>query len=316
MQPVLPLGVRVPGSSANLGPGFDTFGLALQIYLEARLYAGGGERPLVTCEGPNTEGIPLDASNLVLAAFRRAFEHAGSTAPSVGLELRSQIPLARGLGSSGAAIVAGIELADRCGRLGLAGEVKLALAAELERGHADNVSASLLGGFTVVCVNSAGIQAVSLPWPAPIGLLAAIPAVPLDTQQARAALPASYSRADAVFNLQHAALLATLLAAGRASSQAGMTLISRALSDRLHQPYRAPLVPGLDEALQLRLPGLLGVALSGAGPSLIAFVSSNRGQVISALEAVYAKLGVPCQVRPVEVSSRGPEELRVADACS
>src|SRR5512140_633155 len=152
MALLLPLGVRVPGSSANLGPGFDTFAVALQTYLEARIFAPGDGRPLVRCDGPNSEEIALDRSNLVLRAFRRVFECKGCPAPNVCLELRNEIPLARGLGSSGAAIVAGIELADRCARLGLENHAKLALAAELEHGHADNVSASLLGGFSVACI--------------------------------------------------------------------------------------------------------------------------------------------------------------------
>ncbi len=352
MPPTLPIGVRVPGSSANLGPGFDTFAVALQIYLEARMFAADGPAPLVRCTGANSEGIPLDGSNLVLLAFRRAFESAGREAPKVRLELRNDIPLARGLGSSGAAIVAGLELADRCGELGLGTEEKLALAAELEQGHPDNVSASLLGGFTIACAIEApgtgssrmAVRAVSLPWPPEIELVVAIPAIRLATEDARAALPATYARADVVFNLQRAALLAATLAGpgarrevrgardevrgaggevpgagdewpgaeeprvksvgatrhGRqAASEELAGLVSLALADRLHQPYRAPLVPGLAEALELSLPGLLGVALSGAGPSIVAFISGNRANVVNALRDIYTRLGIGCEVRPI-----------------
>jgi homoserine kinase len=310
MPTLLPLAVRVPGSSANLGPGFDVFGLALRIRLEARIFPPGGGRPLVRCWGPHAEGIELDRSNLVLEAFRRTFEAAGQAAPEVCLELRNPIPLARGLGSSGAAVVAGVQLADRCGGLALPVRRKLAMAAELEQGHADNVSASLLGGFTVACAAESQppeVDALRLSWPREIGVVVAIPEFRLETQRARAVLPDGYQRQDTVFNLQRAALLAATLASGRPDPER----LALALADRLHQPYRAPLVPGLEEALKLRAPGLLGVALSGAGPALIAFILGEVSPAVAALSAVYARLGIPCEVRQVVVSDRGAEFVGV-----
>src|SRR5262245_37941677 len=138
----LPVTVRVPGSSANLGPGFDTLGLALQIYLEARVEQPAAGEPLVRLSGSHVENIATDESNLVLAAFHAAFKHKGRAAPPVCLELRNAIPLARGLGSSGAAAVAGVMLADEAGALGLTSKEKVLLAAAFEQGHPDNVAAS------------------------------------------------------------------------------------------------------------------------------------------------------------------------------
>ena len=309
----LPAAVRVPASSANLGPGFDVLGLALEIYLEARVGRSAPGRAPVQLAGPYTEGISTDDSNLVLDAFRTAFQQAGRQAPPVSLKLRNGIPLVRGLGSSGAAAVAGALLANHCGRLGLSRTDMVALAAELEAGHADNVAASCLGGLTVACrLDSAeggatgGIQVLALPWPPEITPVLAIPQLRLETQQARSALPNSYSRADAVFNLQRVALLVGALASGSAPELANdPELFATALADRLHQPYRAPLVPGLREALRLRTPGLLGVALSGAGPSLIAFVRGAPQPTVAALEQVYRDLRLAAEVRPVKVDTSG-----------
>ena len=310
---ILPAAVRVPGSSANLGPGFDVLGLALEIYLEARVDRSAPDRSPVRLAGPHTKGISTDDSNLVLTAFRAAFQHAGRQPPPVCLELNNGIPLARGLGSSGAAAVAGTTLANHCGRLGLSRTEMVALAAGLEAGHADNVAASCLGGLTVACrPNSAEgsaekeIQVLALPWPPEIVPVLAIPQFGLETKQARSALPNSYSRADAVFNLQRVALLVGALASGRAPELASdRELFAAALADRLHQPYRAPLVPGLREALGLGAPGLLGVALSGAGTSLIAFVRGAPQPTVAALEQVYRDLRLAAEVRPVKVDTEG-----------
>lgn len=310
---VLPVAVRVPGSSANLGPGFDVLGLALEIWLQARVAQPAPGRARVQLAGPHTEGISSDDSNLVLAAFRAAFQRAGRQAPPVCLELHNAIPLARGLGSSGAAAVAGALLANHCGRLGLSRMEIVSLAAQFEGGHPDNVAASCVGGLTVACRTGSTeraavgeMQVLALPWPAEIVPVLAIPQLRLETQQARSALPDSYSRADAVFNLQRVALLVGALASGRARELADAPeLFAAALADRLHQPYRSPLVPGLREALQLRAPGLLGVVLSGAGPSLIAFVSGAPQPTVAALEQLYRNLGLATQVRPAKVDTQG-----------
>jgi len=296
--------VRVPGSSANLGPGFDALALALELFVLVSAVPRPSGAPRVRFSskhsGEHTAGLPEDDSNLIWRAFLHAFRKAGQIPPDLQLQVRNEIPLGRGLGSSGAAAVAGIALANTVGHLNMAPLDVLMLAVEVE-GHPDNVAASALGGLAVVAPPS---QAISLPWPARVATVVASPEVQLATSQARAALPASYSRADAVFNLQRA----TLLVAAAASGNTGALRV--ALQDRWHQPYRAGLVPGLEVALAMECPGLYGVALSGAGPSLIAFVDrDNPEPARRALEAIYQSLGIAGTVRGLRVVEKGVEVL-------
>ncbi len=290
--------VSVPGSSANLGAGFDTLALALEIFLDAAAGPRWGEgRTYVS--GPQVAGLPGDDSNLVWQAFCRAFRNRGKEPPDYNFQLHNEIPLERGLGSSAAAAVAGTALANAIGELGLGAEEMIALAAEFEGGHPDNVAASTLGGLAVVARREDGrMAAASLPWPAEIRVLVAVPELRLSTEKARAVLPPSYSRADTVANIQRAALFVTAVSSGNFS------LLRTAVEDRIHQPYRAPLVPGLKEALALEVPGLLGIALSGAGPSLVSFVT-DPAPARAALEAIYARLGIPCRVECLAVAQPG-----------
>jgi homoserine kinase len=277
--------VRIPGSSANLGAGFDCLGLALELFVEV---AGRPRRGEARVVGP--AGLPADDSNLIWRAFS---EILGSATPDWELEVRNEIPLRRGLGSSGAAAVAGVALANQAGNLGLTPAAILARAAALE-GHADNVAASVYGGLAVV----AGPQVITVPWPEEIQVLAAIPELELATAEARAALPDTYARTDAVFNLQRAAMFVAAVATRDTAA------LRTAMEDRLHQPYRTPLVPGLRDALALRVPGLLGVALSGAGPSLIALVSDSQ-PTRQALAEIYRRIGIACEVRSLAVARQG-----------
>jgi homoserine kinase len=291
--------IRVPGSSANLGPGFDALALALALYVDVSAAPrSSGARVLLA--GDHCAGLPCDDSNLIWQAFLHAFQKAGQPPPDLQLEVRNEIPLGRGLGSSGAAAVAGIALANTVGRLHMSPLDVLMLAVEVE-GHPDNVAASALGGLAVVAPPS---QAIRLPWPSQVAVVVASPEVQLATSRARAALPDSYSRADAVFNLQRA----TLLVAAAASGNVGALRV--AFQDRWHQPYRAPLVPGLEAALTMDCPGLYGVALSGAGPSLIAFVDRDNAEPArEALLAIYRRLGIAGAVRRLEVAACGGEVL-------
>jgi homoserine kinase len=237
--------VRVPASSANLGPGFDSFAAALALHLEVDVSEVG------SFEVATDLDVPRDRSNLVVRAFERLH-------PADGLrfEIRSQIPLSGGLGSSAAAIVAGLMAADHLYEL----DADLFdLASELE-GHPDNVAAALRGGF-VVCADGAAHR-----FEAPAGLeaLLVVPEEPVRTEAARAALPVSVPLGDAVFNTAHAALLMLGLASG------DWELLARGLADRLHQPARAHLYPRSAELVtQARHLGALGATISGAGPSVL-----------------------------------------------
>ncbi len=283
--------VRVPGSSANLGPGFDALALALGLYLEVTASPRTGKERVIT-SGPHAAGLSTGDDNLIWQAFLRAFQKVGRVAPDLTLAAANDIPLGRGLGSSGAAAVAGVALANAAGSLALSPLDVLMLAAEVE-GHPDNVAASALGGLAVVAPPH---RAISLAWPATVSILVAVPEVQLSTSRARAALPDAYSRADAVFNLQRATLLVAAAASGNVEA------LKTALHDRWHQPYRAALVPGLEAALALECPGLYGVALSGAGPSIIAFVeAANPGPAREALGKIAP------DVRSLAVAPKGVE---------
>src|SRR5919199_2162496 len=209
--------VRVPASTSNLGAGFDCFGLALRLYLTVR----------TTGEGRGAS-LPNDGENLIFRAMCLAAEREGLSLPHVRLAVRNEIPLGRGLGSSAAAIVAGLTLsAALCGR-GLPDAALLRYATELE-GHADNVAASLLGGWVTTCVREDGeVLAVKRRWPQDTKLVVVSPHVPLETARARAALPREVARTDAVHNVQRAALFSAALE-GRADE-----LLWEATRDRLH----------------------------------------------------------------------------------
>ena len=244
--------VRVPGSSANLGPGYDVLAAAVGLYLELDIKECGEFS--VTAEGPDgepLEGVALDRSNLCVRAFERLH-----SADGVAFSIRSELPLAAGLGSSGAAIVAGLTAADHMYELDAP---LLELASELE-GHPDNVAASLLGGF-VVC--SDGSADRFDPAPGLEGVIATPPA-PVPTEQARAAIPAEVPLGDAVHNVAHSSLLVLGLVQG------DLDLVSRGLSDRLHQSRRAELYPRSMELLeQAGEFGALGASISGAGPTVL-----------------------------------------------
>jgi homoserine kinase len=266
--------VRVPATIANLGPGFDALGLAMGLWLEASAERSSEDRFLYDGEGT----IPDTPQNMIHQGFRAAFGALGLEAPTVTIRAHNPIPLARGLGSSSAALVAGAALADAMldGQLGRDGVLRV--CAELE-GHPDNVAPAVLGGFTASAMNDSGPVSVSLPLPADWHILVAIPERELLTSQARGALPDAYSRADAVFNLSRAALWVAGIATGR------FDVLREACRDAIHQPYRAPLVPGLQRAIDDAISaGALAAFLSGAGPS-VAAIALEPEPVVRALSA-------------------------------
>jgi homoserine kinase len=255
--------LRVPASSANLGPGFDSLGLALSPYLTCRFRRS--EELQIRAYGRDAELISTGADNMIWQTALSVAERERQTLPPVELEVHNDIPLGKGLGSSAAALTAGVVIANQL--LGLNWK-KLRILDEAARieGHPDNVAACVLGSIVASAIDSNGLtRAVRLDLPTSFGTAIVVPDFPLPTSEARAVLPTSYSRADAVFNVQRSALLIAALATGN------VTAFPAALEDRMHQPYREPLVPGLKEILKLRAPGLLGCALSGAGPSVIVF---------------------------------------------
>ncbi|WP_136608247.1 homoserine kinase [Paenibacillus dokdonensis] len=256
--------VRIPASTANLGPGFDTLGMALSIY--SWIGMKGSKETVIHLYGDEMDGIPTDKSNLVYKVAQMVFREAGVQVPELEISMYSDIPLTRGLGSSASAIVGALFAANELIGSPLS-ETKLFDMATAIEDHPDNVGASLFGGLITAIWDGLHADYIRMEPHEELEVLVVIPDFQLSTSEARKALPEQISRKDAVYNISRSSLLVAALAQGR------LDLISRAMSDRLHQPYRAELVPGMAEILKNAVDhGALGIALSGAGPTLLALV--------------------------------------------
>ena len=289
--------VRVPASSANLGPGFDALGLALGVYLDCRFRASS--RLSITVTGRDSACISTAEGNLIWQTALSVAAGVRMPMPPIELRIDNQIPIGKGLGSSAAALTAGVVIADRLLSLGWRPPRILDEAARLE-GHPDNVAACVMGSIVAAAIDSGGaVRAVRLELPPAFGIAVVVPDFVLPTSEARAALPACYSKEDAVFNVQRAALLVAALATGTT------TAFPAALEDRFHQPYRATLVPGLEDILKLRAPGLLGCALSGAGPSILVFYERGYEAVCDLVRQIFQLHGRSAEVLLTHIAPSG-----------
>jgi homoserine kinase len=291
--------LRVPASSANLGPGFDALGLALGIYLECRFRPA--DALSICVMGRDSGLISTGEDNLIWQTAVRIARDLGQTMPPIELQINNAIPLGKGLGSSAAALTAGVVIADEI--LGLRWPPKRVLdeAARIE-GHPDNVAACVYGSIVASATDSLGVtHAVRLELHPRYAIAVVVPDFVLPTVEARRVLPSSYSREDTIFNVQRSALLITALATGVTDA------FPTALEDRLHQPYRFALVPGLEEITHLRMPGLLGCALSGAGPSILVFYERGYEHVCQSVQQVFLKHGKESEVMLTELAACGYE---------
>jgi len=291
--------VRVPGSIANLGPGFDTLAVAVQLYLtlHVRLAPGEGELRFEFVDQR------LDGENYIDRAFRFIAARHQFPIPSLDIKVESDIPMKGGLGSSAAATVAGLRLFEAVAGA-LEEQELLTAACELE-GHPDNIAAALLGGLTVSCQVPGALRVLRAIWPESLAIVVATPEQQLATKASREVLPLIVSRADAIFNVQRVAFL---LEALRTSDFA---LLREAIEDRLHQPK---------EALELRHPSLLGVCLSGAGPSVVALAQQDLEEVSALLADIYIRKSIPCriqtlQVHPTHVVGKSQSMLQARSHC-
>lgn len=290
--------VRVPATSANLGPAYDAAGLALQIYNELTLSVAAGPLNEVQVWGEGSDSLPRDGSHLSIQAADHVFRAAGLKPPCWSLQQLNGIPIAAGLGSSAAAIVGGAVAANAFLPQPLTGEQILELSVQLE-GHPDNVAPALYGGLVISCREGERLRTYRALPAAGLRLLLAVPEITLTTSEARRVLPGQVPHSDAVFNIGRAAALVAALVAGQED------VLNWATEDRLHQPYRHPLVPGSAAALAAaRRAGAAGAAMSGAGPSVIA-LWFERGEgdpressVSAALESAFAGAGMGCRLIP------------------
>ena len=271
-QNVGPLRLILPATSANLGPGFDSVGLALDLTLtvDAEIHQDPAAAPLtIAATGRNAERISRTGNNMIFETYRSVLEQAGRPFAPLSLRVHNEIPLGMGCGSSAAALLAGVMLANHFGQLNWDRQACIDEASRRE-GHPDNVAACALGYMTISAVTEGVVTAATcgegLPWK----LLLALPTASLATERARALLPSAYSRADAVSNVQRTGLLVAAFALGRGD------LLRVAMQDRLHQPYRMEACPMLPLLLPLAgASGIMGVALSGAGPGVLLILDSH-----------------------------------------
>lgn len=287
--------VRVPASSANLGPGFDALALAVACYLTVDVVSCDEAEPRVVDE-PDLRG----GTNLVLSGMHRAAAAAGRPLPGCRVSVRSDIPVARGLGSSAAALVAGLLAGNRLLGAPLSQTQLLDLACEAE-GHGDNVSAALLGGLTLVAPGAAGPIYRRVPIAHPLRAVVFVPHQTGLTRSAREVVPEAIPRADAVANAARCALLMLALTGD------DPTLLGEAMVDRLHQPYRVTLFPYLPELIAAaRAHGAYGASLSGAGPSVLALTAPDRAAAVAeALAAAAARQALPGDVLDLAIDTTG-----------
>lgn len=263
----VPIHLRLPATSANLGPGFDALGLALSLYLTIEASLTTDKAFSIRATGRNADLCGNLENNLILGTYSDVLEQSGKPILPLQLILDNEIPLGMGCGSSAAALLAGVLLANHFGNLGWTGYQAMEEACRRE-GHPDNVAACWSGYMTASATLKLGVSshyaAASCGESCKWHFMLALPSVSLATQKARALLPDTYSRADAVTNVQNAALLVAAFALDRGD------LLRTAMVDRLHQPYRSASCPLLPLLLPMtEVSGVLGVALSGAGPSVL-----------------------------------------------
>ncbi|MEG9437148.1 homoserine kinase [Edaphobacter sp. HDX4] len=291
--------LRLPATSANLGPGFDALGLAMALYLtiDAQIASTGSFQ--IEAAGRDADACSSVEDNLILTTYMDVMANVGKLSPRLSLKLDNQIPLGMGCGSSAAALLAGVLLANHFGQLNWSRQQILEEACRRE-GHPDNVAACLLGGMTVSSMQKSSVITATYEQNLKWNLLLALPSASLSTSKARAMLPTHYSREDAVLNIQATALLVSAFALLRGD------LLASAMEDRIHQPYRMNACPLLRRLLPLAgTPGVLGVALSGAGPSVLLITEGSSSDLLPRIR----EAAQDPQIEVVETSIAGGVEF-------
>ncbi|MUG46149.1 homoserine kinase [Paenibacillus woosongensis] len=306
MMPEAGVRVKVPASTANLGPGFDTLGMALSLY--AWIEMKQAEATNIHLYGDQMKGIPANKSNLIYEVAQSVFREAGVSLPELEISMYSDIPLTRGLGSSASAIVGALVAANELIGSPLDQAKLFDMATALEK-HPDNVGASLFGGLITAVWDGAHAEYLRIEPPADLEILVAIPDFQLSTSKARQVLPEQVSLGDAVFNISRTSLFTAAMASGR------LDLIRASMQDRLHQPFRASLVPGMERILKEATEhGALGAALSGAGPTLLALMDRREkrsAELERFLHEVLGEQGIQAQTIWLQPCTQGAKTLTI-----
>lgn len=294
--------IRVPATTANIGPGFDCLGAALTLYNQFKFTLRSSQQPLkITATGAEADRVALDDSNLVYQAFCKLFAHVGQMPPAVQIDIAMEVPLARGLGSSATAIVGGLVGANVLAGLPLSQDEIMHLAIAVE-GHPDNVVPALMGGCRLA---ASGVdrpwEICKLNWHSDLMQIVAIPNFELSTAEARRVLPADYNRADAIFNAAHLALLV------RGLETANADWLKAALQDQIHQPYRQELIRGYEAVRSASLSaGAYGMVISGAGPTLLSLSHGAQAEAVqTAMEEAWRQEGVSVDVKVLQIDREG-----------
>lgn len=291
--------ILVPATSANLGPGFDVLGVALDFYNTVEISLQPGLDIRAETAGEGARFLSRRGSKMVVEAVRRVFQRAGSAAPGLLIRQYNKIPLFRGLGSSAAAVAGGMAAANALLPEPLPPEEIFCLAAAME-GHPDNVAPALFGGFTVACATKNGYRHIRIDPPAGLNVVVCVPSFTLPTKKSRSLLPEHVPLDDAVFNIGHTALLVAALFTGN------LKHLSFAMEDKLHQPYRSLLIPGLAAVKEAaREAGALAAVLSGAGPALISFTCGQEDAVGEAMRQTFAAYGVTARIIVAGIGHKG-----------
>jgi homoserine kinase len=303
--PHSPFKILVPATTANLGPGFDCLGMALALHNEIEvspLDTPPAATDIVEIEGEGSLELPRDDRNMIVYGMHRVFARAGMNPPPFRLKTINHIPLMSGLGSSSAAIVGGIVAGDELIGNPLSRNDLLTLATEME-GHPDNVGPALLGGL-IVAVATAGLPIVAQVEVPPLQAVVITPDLQVSTDEARRMLPSMLSRHDAIYNIGRAALVVQALSKG------DFDLLGRAMDDRLHQPYRKHLIKGYDDAVSAaKETGASAVAISGSGPTLIAFAPDRHEAIAHEMQQAFAVHEINSRAWVLEVDRLGARRV-------
>jgi len=290
--------IRVPASTSNLGPAFDAAGIALRLYLYVEVARKDRGASNIDFRGQDAHLVPCDGTNLIWRTMAEVAEQSGRQLPSFSMKIENEIPITKGLGSSASACLAAAAAADFLCGLKLPREEWLKIATARD-GHPDNAAPALYGGL-VSSIAGERILCSRAVFPPEWTIVAVTPEFELETKKARSVLPAEIPYRDAVFNLQRVAFLISQLSQGRRDG------IREAMKDRLHQPYRGPLIPGLQEILDMDdEPGLIGRALSGAGPTVVALADSCENDIAENMCRIFRSRGLHAEARLLEADNEG-----------